>query len=130
MLLDFGVQPLMLGKTTIDGLRLTNVDLDQFPYHILTSMGGLKKAQRLAKQKIVIQVNPNKLVNYNTMQAQKAVTHATSYDVLVGGVVLYPRRVTIDFWEETMYYCLGWEIGANQKTSWPMRFIAEVIRKI
>ncbi len=41
------------------------------------------------------------------------VTHATSYDVLVGGVVLYPLGVTIGFWEETMYYCLGWEIGTN-----------------
>jgi len=58
----------MLGKATINGLILTNADLDQFPCHILTSMGGLKKAQGyLAKQKIVIQVNPNKLVNYNTM---------------------------------------------------------------
>jgi hypothetical protein len=43
MLLDFGVQPLMLGKATIDGLRLTNANLDQFPCHILTSMGGFKK---------------------------------------------------------------------------------------
>jgi hypothetical protein len=67
MLLDFGVQPLMLGKAIIDGLRLTDADLDQFPYHILTSMGGLKKAWKLAKQKIVIQINPNKLINYNIM---------------------------------------------------------------
>jgi len=34
------------------------------------------------------------------------VTHVTSYDVLVGGVVLYPLRVTIDFWEEIAYYHL------------------------
>jgi len=97
MLLDTGVQPLMLGKATIDGLRLTNVDLDQFPYHILTSMGGLKKAQGLAKQKIVIQVNPNKPINYNIMQAQVVVTHATSYDVLVGGVLLYPQGLPLNF---------------------------------
>ncbi len=109
MLLDFGVQPLMLGKAIIDGLRLTDADLDQFPYHILTSMGGLKKAWKLAKQKIVIQINPNKLINYNIMQAQEVVTHATSYDVLVQSVVLYPLGVTIDFWEETKFYCLGWE---------------------
>ncbi len=31
-------------------------------------------------------------------------THVTSYDVLVGGVVLYPLGVTIDFGEETTYY--------------------------
>ncbi len=67
MLLDTGVQPLMLGKATIEGFRLTNANLDPFPYHILTSMGGLKKARGLAKQEIVIQVNPNKLLNYNIM---------------------------------------------------------------
>ncbi len=32
---------------------------------------------------------------------QQVVTHATSYYVLVEGVVLYPLGVTIDFWEET-----------------------------
>jgi len=97
----------MLGKATINGLILTNADFDQFPYHILTSMGGLKKAQGLAKHKIAIQVNPNKPINYNTMQVQMVVTHATSYEVLVGGMVLHPLGVTIDFWEETTYYCLG-----------------------
>jgi hypothetical protein len=44
VLLDFGVQPLMLGKTTIDGFGLTNVNLGPCPYQILTSMGGLEKA--------------------------------------------------------------------------------------
>jgi hypothetical protein len=49
VLLDSLVQPLMLGKTIIDGLGLTDVNLDPCPYHILTSMGGLKEAQRLTK---------------------------------------------------------------------------------
>jgi hypothetical protein len=31
------------------------------------------------------------------MWAQAMVTHATSYDVLVGDVVLYPLGITIDF---------------------------------
>jgi hypothetical protein len=66
VLLD-GVQPLMLGKVVIDGLGLTNVDLDPCPYHILTSMGGLGKARRLTKQEIVIQVNPNKPADYIIM---------------------------------------------------------------
>jgi hypothetical protein len=42
--LDFGVQPLMLGKVAIDGLGLIDVDFNRCPYQILTSMGGLKKA--------------------------------------------------------------------------------------
>jgi hypothetical protein len=33
----------MLGKAVVDGLGLTDVDLDPCPYHILTSMDGLEK---------------------------------------------------------------------------------------
>jgi len=40
VLLDFGAQPLMLAKTIVDGLGLTDADLDPCPYHILKSMGG------------------------------------------------------------------------------------------
>jgi hypothetical protein len=43
----------------------------------------------MTKHEIVIQVNINKPTNYTTMWAQVVVTHVTSYDVLVGGVVLY-----------------------------------------
>ncbi len=64
VLLDFSVQPLMLGKVAIDGLGLIDVDLDPCPSHISTSMGGSKKAQGLTKQKIMIQVNSNKPTDY------------------------------------------------------------------
>jgi len=63
-------------------------------------MGGLEKAHKLTKQKIMIQVNPNKPTNFITMRAQIVVTHVMSYDVFIGGVVLYPLGVTINFWEE------------------------------
>jgi hypothetical protein len=60
-------------------------------------MGGSEKTQRLTKQEVVIRVNPNKPTNYTIVRAQTMVTHVTSYDMLVGGVVLYPLGVTIDF---------------------------------
>jgi hypothetical protein len=44
VLLDSNVQPLMLGKIVINGLGLTDVNLDPCPYHILTSMGGLNES--------------------------------------------------------------------------------------
>jgi len=69
VLLDFGVQPLMLGKVVVDSFGLTDVNLDPCPYHILTSMDGLEIARGLTKQEIVIQINPNKLANYITVQA-------------------------------------------------------------
>jgi len=43
------------------------------------------------------------------------VMHPTSYDVLVGGVVLYPLGFTIDFLEEIDYYYLGWQTRTNHK---------------
>jgi hypothetical protein len=47
--LDFDVGPFMLNKDVIDGLGLTYVNFDPCQYQILTSMGGLEKAQRLTK---------------------------------------------------------------------------------
>jgi hypothetical protein len=61
----------MLGKVVVDGLGLTNADLDPCPYHILTSMGGSKKAQGLTNQEIVIQINPNKPTNYTIVQPEQ-----------------------------------------------------------
>jgi hypothetical protein len=44
------------------------------------------------------------LLHFNArplMLGKIVVTHVTSYDVLVGGVVLYPLGVTIDFWKKS-----------------------------
>ncbi len=57
------------------------------------------------------------------MWAPAVVTHATFNDVLVGGVVLYPLGVTIDFWEETAYYHLGWQTKDSHKASLLVKFI-------
>jgi hypothetical protein len=86
-------------------------------------MGGSEKSRRLTKQQNVIYVNPNKPVDYINVQARAMVTHAMSYDVFVGGVVLYPLGVMFDFWEETAYYHLGWQIKTSIKASLLMRFI-------
>jgi hypothetical protein len=41
--------------------------------------------------------------------------HATSYDILIGGMVLYPLGITLDFWEEIAHYQLKWQIGNFHK---------------
>jgi hypothetical protein len=74
----------------MEGLSLTGVELEPHPYQILTSMGGSKKVQGSTKHEVVIQVNPTKPIDYTIMWAHAIVTHATSYDVLVGGAILYP----------------------------------------
>jgi hypothetical protein len=58
---------------TMEGLELIDVDVEPCPYKILTSIGKLKKAWRLIKLEIVIQVNPNKLI-YIIMELQTMVT--------------------------------------------------------
>ncbi len=65
--------------------------------YILTLMGRLKKAQWITKHEVVIQINHVKHVNYIMVHAKAVVTQATSYDVLVKGVMLYPLGVTLDF---------------------------------
>jgi hypothetical protein len=57
----------MLGKVAIDGLGLTDVDLDPCPYEIFTSINGLEKSRRLIEQEIMIEGNTNKPINYTTM---------------------------------------------------------------
>jgi hypothetical protein len=32
------------------------------------------------------------------------VTHVLSYDVLVGGVMLYRLKIILDLWEKTIHY--------------------------
>jgi hypothetical protein len=88
----------MLSKAKMEGLGLINANFEPCLHQILTSMGMSKKAKRLTKQVIVIQINLNKLTNYTTMWAWMMVTHGMSYDILIIGVVLYPVRVILDFW--------------------------------
>lgn len=34
---------------------------------------------------------------------------AMSYDVLIGGAILYPMGCTLDSWKEIVSYILGWQ---------------------
>jgi hypothetical protein len=70
-------------------------------------MGGSERAHKISKHEVVIQNNLVKPVDYTTIYVKVVVTQATSYDVLVKGVVLYPLGVTLDFWEEISYYQPG-----------------------
>jgi hypothetical protein len=50
----------------------------------------VKRAHEISKHEVVIQINPVILANYTTIYVKAVVTQATSYNVLVRGVVLYP----------------------------------------
>jgi len=98
----------MLGKAIVDGLGLIDVNLKSCPYQMLTFMGRLEKVKKLTKQEIVIQFNSNRPTYYAIVHVRTMVTHVTSYDILVGGAILYPLRIMLNFCEETTYYQLGW----------------------
>ncbi len=49
--------------------------------------------------------------------------------MLVGGVVLYPLGITLNFWEEIVYYQLGWQIGNSCKAFLLVIFIGGHVRK-
>jgi hypothetical protein len=51
--------------------------------------------------------------------------HVTSYDILIGGMVLYPLDITLDFWEEIAHYQLKRQIGNYHKVSLLMKLIGE-----
>ncbi|PTQ47547.1 hypothetical protein MARPO_0007s0008, partial [Marchantia polymorpha] len=53
------------------------------------------------------------------------VTSAESYDVLVGGAVLYPMGFRMDYWTETAAYRPGWESGDGRMSELPVRFISQ-----
>jgi len=41
----------------------------------------------------------------------------------LGGAVLYPLGITLDFWEEITYYQLGWQTRNTHKAFMPITFI-------
>jgi hypothetical protein len=54
------------------------------------------------------------------------VTTVESYDVLVGGVVLYPMGFQMDYWTETTAYRPGWQFGDGRMSQVLVRFISGV----
>jgi hypothetical protein len=54
------------------------------------------------------------------------VTAAESYDVLVGGAVLYPMGFQMDYWKEITTYQPGWQFGDGRMSQVPVRFLSGV----
>jgi hypothetical protein len=53
-------------------------------------------------------MRPNHATNSFRLGVIVVVITIESYDVLVGGVVLYPMGFQMDYWTETKTYRLGW----------------------
>ena len=115
VLLDSGIQSLMLGAFTIEGLELTKDAFKKCPWTISASMGGTEHATNITKIELFLQLNLDNVKDTSFMKVKAIVMEAKSYDVLVGSMVMYPMGFTLEIWEETASYRLGWQAGNRCK---------------
>jgi hypothetical protein len=68
-------------------------------------------------------MKPDHAIDSSKLGVIIVVTVAESYDVLVGGVVLYLMGFQMDYWTETMAYRLGWQSRDGRMSQVLVRFI-------
>ena len=56
------------------------------------------------------------MTDSSSMGVSAVVTSAESYDVLVGGAVLYTMGFQMDYWTETACYRPGWQPGEGEES--------------
>jgi hypothetical protein len=107
VLIDSGVQPLMLEASAVVRLELTKDTMEECPWTNSTSMGGTERATGITKVELFLKLNQEDVEDASFMKVKAIVTEAKSYDVLVGTTVLYPMGYTLDFWKEIASYRPG-----------------------
>ncbi|BBM99110.1 hypothetical protein Mp_1g18790 [Marchantia polymorpha subsp. ruderalis] len=125
VLVDSGAQPLMLGKAACISLGIRILELEPCPFKIQTSLGGASdRSYFMTKESIAVQLRHDHAHNSSQFGVRAVVTSAESYDVLVGGAVLYPMGFRMDYWTEIAAYRLGWQSGDGRLSEQPVRFIS------
>jgi hypothetical protein len=105
----------MLGTSAVAGLELMKDTLEECPWTISTSMGGMERATGITKAELSLKLNQEDVEDVGFMKVKAIITEAKSYDVIVRTTVLYPMRFTLDFWEEIASYRPGWQVGDGRK---------------
>jgi hypothetical protein len=81
----------MLGKAACIGLGIWRSKLEPCPFQIQTSFGGANdRSNFMTREKLSLQMRLDDATDSSRLGMTAIVTVAESYDVLVGGVVLYP----------------------------------------
>jgi hypothetical protein len=112
VLLDSGAQPLMLGKAACIGLGIQGLEHEPFPFQIQTSLGGASdRSHFMTRERLLVQMKLDHATDSSRLGVTTIVIVAESYDVLVGGVVLYLMGFQMDYWMETTAYRPGWQSG-------------------
>jgi hypothetical protein len=124
VLLDSSAQPLMLGKAACIGLGIRRSELELCPFQIQTSLGGAtNRSNFMTRERLSVQMKPDHVTDSSRLGVIVVVTAAESYDVLVGGVVLYPMGFQMDYWTKITTYQPGWQSGDGRMSQVPVRFI-------
>ncbi|BBN05379.1 hypothetical protein Mp_3g12620 [Marchantia polymorpha subsp. ruderalis] len=114
--------PLMLGKIACISLGVRRSELEPCPFQIQTSLGGTSdRSYRMTRERISVQLRHGHAQDSSQFGVRAVVTSAESYDVLVGGAVLYPMEFRMDYWTETAAYRPGWESGDGRMSELPVR---------
>jgi hypothetical protein len=81
----------MLGKATCIGLGIRRSELEPCPFQIQTSLGGTNdRSNFMTCEKLLVQMKLDHATDSSRLGVTVVVTVVKLYDVLVGGVVLYP----------------------------------------
>jgi hypothetical protein len=113
----------MLGASAVAGLELTKDTLEECPWTISISMGGMERAISITKVELSLKLNQEDVEDVGFMKMKAIVMEAKSYDVLVGTTVLYPIGFTLDLWEKIVNYRPGWQVGDGRKAQLLARFV-------
>jgi len=65
----------------------------------------------MTRERLSVQMKPDHVTDSFRLGVTTIVTTAELYDVLVGGVVLYPMGFQMDYWTEIATYRPGWQSG-------------------
>ncbi len=80
----------------------------------------------MTRERLSVQMKPDHVTDSSRLRVTAVVTTVESYDVLVGGAVLYPMGFQMDYWTKTTTYRPGWQSGDGRMSQVPMRFISGV----
>jgi hypothetical protein len=88
----------MLGKAAYIGLGIQRSELEPCPFQILTSLGGASdRSNFMTRERLSVQMKLDHVTDSSRLGVIVVVTTVESYDVLVGGVVLYPMGFQMDY---------------------------------
>src|SRR5450759_2103335 len=86
-------------KATCLGLGIRRSMLEPCPFQIQTSLGGTgERTHFRTRDHVSVQVRLDHATDSSSMGVSAVVTSAESYDVLVGGAVLYTMGFQMDYW--------------------------------